>query len=229
MQGTRAIGESDKFGKGGSTLRRKALAIGLLAAVVFSATAFGFDAFFSDANGNKIGTIWEGGRFYVVVNDPDKGACGIDEFTGDLVIFDFKTGAYIEETDEVFREFTAGSGLYFWVDDAGNKRAVKVGDRYWQDPGPGLPVGPGEQYQWTHVLGDPLWQEGDWIYLDEDIDPDADGDTNWLPEDRLVARVDYRGYNPDVNNELDGIDRQSPIIGRFENMDTLVLIVADGD
>ena len=135
MQGTRAIGESDKFGKGGSTLRRKALAIGLLAVVAFSATAFGFDAYFSDASGNKISEIWEGGRFCVVVNDPYKGACGIDKFTADLVIFDFKTGAYIQTDGATLQEFVAGSGNYFWVDGSGNKIAIKVGDRKdWTDP-----------------------------------------------------------------------------------------------
>jgi len=223
MQGTRTVGSSDPGVKGGRTLRSKALVIGLLAAVAISATAFGFDAYFADASGNKIQGIWEGSRFYVVVNDPEKGACGIDEFTADLVIFDFKTGAYIEETDEVFREFEAGSGIYFWVDDAGNKQAIKVGDRYWDAPAALPPTGPDQQYQWTHILGDSLWAEGDWIYLDEDTDPDADGETDALPELKEVARVDYANYGP-TYPELAGT---APVVGRFENMDTLVLIVAD--
>jgi hypothetical protein len=207
MKGTRAVGSRDLLitWKGGSALRKKALLIGLLAAVAVSATAFGFDAFFADANGNKIGSIWEGQRFYVVVYDPDKGACGIDEFTADLVIFDFKTGAYIDLENESFREFIAGSSLYFWVDGSDNKRAIKVGDRLdWTDP-----------TDMEHILdgtAGTLWQQGNWLYVDEDVaDPDKDRiyDADLLPQDREAARIQFDEY------------------GRFENMDTLVLIVAD--
>ena len=219
MQGTRAIGESDKFGKGGSTLRRKALAIGLLAAVAVSATAFGFDAYFSDASGNKISTIWEGGRFCVVVSDPDKGPT---EFTADLVIFDFKTGAYIEKADQTFKEFTAGSGLYFWVDGAGNKQTVKVGDRDWD----GTKTG----FKWTHWLGT-SWEglqadTGAWLYADEDVlgGTSAAISAAGLPTDKEVARVNFSDTSvPDPEVEVE----TSNIKGRVENMDTLVLIVAD--
>ena len=220
MQGTRAIGESDKFGKGGSTLRRKALAIGLLAAVAVSATAFGFDAYFSDASGNKIQGIWEGSRFYVVVNDPEKGACGIDEFTADLVIFDFKTGAYIEKQGAIFREFTAGSGLYFWSDGT-NKLSPKVGDRVdWTD------VEKMEHRLDTEgVTYDGAgWEDGNWIYVDENVDaPNFDGKVDTLPGEGGSAgsKQAWRAQAV-IENE---ITEEKP--GRFENMDTLVLIVAD--
>ena len=225
MKGTRAVGSWDPLitRKGGSTLRKKVLLIGLLAAVAVSATAFGFDAFFADANGNKIGTIWEGGRFYVVVYDPDKGACGIDQFEACVRIFDFKTGAYISTRISgiaTFREFTAGSGLYFWVDDAGNKRAIKVGDRAWTT---------GTVPQWTHILGDSLWVEGAWEYVDQDVLGDTSltdattpvntGITS-LPQNQATARVDFEGAKYSD-------DKRYTVQGRFENMDTLVLIVAD--
>jgi len=213
MRGTRTVGQSIKFVKGGNTLRRKALVIGLLAAVALSVTAFGFDAYFSDAQGNKIGSIWEGQRFYVVVYDPDKGACGIDEFTADFVIFDFKTGAYIEATG-TFREFTAGSSLYFLIQN-GNKWAIQVGDRDWD--GATIPL-----FQWTHWVGED-WATGSgaWIYMDEDVDPDVDGDTDALPQDQETARVNYATLAANPDND------KYEVAGRFENIDTLVLIVAD--
>jgi len=226
MQGTRAIGESDKFGKGGSTLRRKALAIGLLAAVAVSATAFGFDAYFSDASGNKIQGIWEGSRFYVVVNDPEKGACGIDEFTADLVIFDFKTGAYIDAPNQTFREFTAGSGIYFWVDDDDNKQSIKVGDREdWADPADMEHVLP--EGQVTGSNGSTVgWNDGNWIYVDENVDaPNFDGKVDTLPGEGGSAGSKQAWRAQAVIIEDEEITEEKA--GRFENMDTLVLIVAD--
>jgi len=70
-----------------------------MAAMVFGTMALAFDAYFSDAAGNKIGSVWEGQQVYIAIKDPDKGACGIDQFQADLVIFDFKTGAYVVVQD----------------------------------------------------------------------------------------------------------------------------------
>jgi hypothetical protein len=54
------------------------------------------------------------------------------------------------------------------------------------------------------------WQEGAWEYVDEDVPPMGTS----LPARRQVARINLSDYYKDVT-------------GRFENMDTLVLIVAD--
>ncbi|MGC9530501.1 MAG: hypothetical protein ACP5G2_07865, partial [Candidatus Bipolaricaulaceae bacterium] len=202
-------------------MRTKALLIGLLAVVALSATAFGFDAFFADAQGNKIKTIWEGGRFHVVVHDPEKGACGLDEFTADLVVFDFKTGAYIQTQGATLREFVAGSANYFWVNAAGNKIAVKVGDRKsWTDPAEmehvlDTLVDDTTSPYYVEYLEDLAWTDGNWIYIDEDVD-DATGFagtvTN-LPQQKEAWRAQ-------AVSELHWL-------GRFENMDTLILILAD--
>ncbi|MGB9757551.1 MAG: hypothetical protein ACPLZE_03660, partial [Candidatus Bipolaricaulaceae bacterium] len=74
-------------------MKRKVWIGAALAAMVFGTMALAFDAYFSDASGNKIGKVWEGQYVYIAIKDPDKGACGIDQFQADLVIFDFKTGA----------------------------------------------------------------------------------------------------------------------------------------
>jgi hypothetical protein len=203
-----------------------------MAAMVFGTMALAFDAYFSDAAGNKIGSVWEGQYVYIAIKDPEKGACGIDQFQAQLVIFDFKTGAYVEvsddpETDEVegawFRELGGiGSGLYFWVAGPGSnvKVSVQIGSRA------GF-AGPEEG---THTLGtispssiviSPIgvtspttlavsWLGGAWEYVDEDVPPLGTS----LPARRQVARIDLSYYYEGVT-------------GRFENNDTLVLIVAD--
>jgi len=205
-------------------LRRKALAIGLLAAVAVSATAFGFDAYFSDASGNKLGSVWEGQQVYVVINDQEKGACGIDEFTADLVIFDFKTGAYVQYDDQYFRELGGiGSGIYFWVDASGSttKVSVQVGSRYDFTSIQGQ----------THVLGNVTggnrsWSEGAWEYVDENVqDPGtitSPPEVAKLPQEKKTARVDFEGLDAG-----EGAVLPTEIAGRLENKDTLVLIVAD--
>ena len=212
-------------------MARKGVLIGLLVAVLAS-TAWGFEPYFSNAAGQKIGTVWEGQRVYVAVKDPEKGACGIDEFQADLVIFDFKTGAYFETTvaaPAVFRELGGiGSGLYFWVDAAGSntKVTVQIGSRE-----EFLTVPTGQ----THVMGDILggartWTEGAWEYVDQNLlegDPAPGAVTVGtgfveFPRERLTARVSFEGFAA-------GSTAITPvnIEGRFENNDTLILIVAD--
>ncbi|MGC9018620.1 MAG: T9SS type A sorting domain-containing protein [Candidatus Bipolaricaulaceae bacterium] len=212
-------------------MKRKVWIGAALAAMVFGTMALAFDAYFSDASGNKIGKVWEGQYVYIAIKDPDKGACGIDQFQADLVIFDFKTGAYVQTASAWFRELGGiGSGLYFWVDaqNSNTKVSVQVGSRY-DFANPAINAG---SFGNTHVLGtiSPAfsWSGGAWEYVDEGMN----GDTDWvtfdptagdrLPQDRQTARVDFAGLIPTWSNEQDrGIE------GRFENMDTLVLIVAD--
>jgi hypothetical protein len=220
-----------------------------MAAVVFGTMALAFDAYFSDAAGNKIGRVWEGQYVYIAIRDPDKGACGIDQFQADLVIFDFKTGAYVvvqdnPDTPEVegawFRELGGiGSGLYFWVDRPGSnvKVSVQIGSRFsFAGPEGG-----------THTLGtispaaivigpsgsDPVpvsWQEGAWEYVDENVlggDPVSlplavSTGIAALPREKRTARVNFEGLPFTRSGVL-----PETIQGRFENNDTLVLIVRD--
>jgi hypothetical protein len=193
-----------------------------MAAMVFGTMALAFDAYFSDAAGNKIGSVWEGQQVYIAIKDPDKGACGIDQFPADLVIFDFKTGAYlgyqtgsttVTIEKAVFRELGGiGSGLYFWVAGKGSntKVSVQVGSRddYTSIAGQTHVLGtvsPSTIKDWDgNDLTGVGWQEGNWEYVDEDVLAGA------LPARRQVARYSF-----------------ADVEGRFENMDTLVLIVAD--
>jgi hypothetical protein len=221
-----------------------------MAAMVFGTMALAFDAYFSDAAGNKIGSVWEGQQVYIAIKDPEKGACGIDQFDADLVIFDFKTGAYLGyQTDSktvtiekaVFRELGGiGSGLYFWVAGKGSntKVSVQVGSRYNYTSIEGQThylgtVSPSTIKNWDDVtLNNVGWKEGAWEYVDENVldgDPRTPGATinvsasvRALPRQKLTARVDFEGISFTKSS-----DRLPTIQGRFENMDTLVLIVAD--
>ncbi|MCX7844793.1 MAG: hypothetical protein N2507_05675, partial [Candidatus Bipolaricaulota bacterium] len=192
----------------------------VLAAVVVGTMAWAFDAYFADAAGKKLGEVQEGRYVYIAVKDPEKGACGIDEFCADLLIFDFKTGAYIEMYGAVFRELGGiGSGLYFWVAEKGSntKVSVQVGSR----------DSFAQPQDNTHVLGSvspstikdcagnivtAAWQEGAWEYVDENVLGNPATKLNELPQTKKVARVNFEDTN---------------IKGRLENNDTLILIVRD--
>lgn len=218
-----------------------------MAAMVFGTMALAFDAYFSDAAGNKIGSVWEGQQVYIAIKDPDKGACGIDQFPADLVIFDFKTGAYlgyqtgsttVTIEKAVFRELGGiGSGLYFWVAGKGSntKVSVQVGSRYDYTSIAGQThylgtVSPSTIKDWDgNDLAGVGWKEGAWEYVDENTfsspwpssgnPPTVAG----LPRNRTTARVNFGGLTLPAPYTV----TPSTITGRFENMDTLVLIVAD--
>ncbi len=204
-------------------MARKGVLIGLLVAVLAS-TAWGFEPFFSDAAGNKLGTVWEGQQIYIAIKDPEKGACGIDQFPVDLVVFDFKTGAYLGQqtagqpiallNNVVFREMGGiGSGLYFWVAGPGSssKVTVQVGRRYdyttveGQTHVLGL-VSPGTIRDFNNnLLPNVGWKEGAWEYVDENVlasDPrtpdttiDVTTGVQAMPRQKLTARVDFEGLN----------------------------------
>jgi len=201
MQGTRAVGESDKFGKGGSTLRRKALAIGLLAAVVFAAFGVYADepwhAIFTgdySASPQKLTVIDEGDVFYVAIYDPERGGCNTQTFSADLEIWDFKTGAYITRDGATFRQYATDSNWYYWWENG--PVAVRAGER---------------NTDWVHMLDTP-WEQGAgaWEYV-----PDEDEDG--LPDFSDASNV----KREDLATKIEGVT------GRLENKDTLVLIVSD--
>ena len=202
-------GGNDRSGiwEGGSALMKRTVFLaGMLAVIAVSAVSFGYEVFFSDSAGQKVGMVWEGSYLYVAVKDPDKGACGIDQFQADVLIFDFKTGAYINVNGAWFRELGGiGSGLYFWVVAPGSITKVQVPVGWRQD----YTTIPGQ----VHVLqpgGVNLWQEGAWEYVDVDIPPLG----NLLPATMNTNRINLANFYRGIR-------------GRLENMDTLILIVGD--
>jgi hypothetical protein len=221
-------------------MRVKGVGLGAALFLILASPVFAFDAYFSDAAGNKIGQVWEGSWVYVAVRDPAKGSCGIAEFLADILIFDFKTGAYIEQYGVTFRELGGiGSGLFFWVMEPGSLTKV------------GVPIGSRLDYSdipegMTHVLqpqGVDLWQEGAWEYVDEGIL--LAGTTNSVYDWTLsVLERAYDAYRFGIQdiplgNPWDRLpwqrratrinlkSKKRGVAGRLENMDTLVLIVRD--
>jgi len=212
MQGTRAIGESDRFGKGGSTLRRKAALIGFLVAVALPATVLGFEAYFSDAAGSRITQVWEGALVHIAVLDEYKTACGIDSFSAKVVIFDFKTGAYYENDDVQFVETGYEQGVFVW-----DQGALPVGARKsWTTQSYTYPYEVGDRTIteiWapefehvTHPVGaTPAWADSNWEYIDEDASEVSPGNNTGV-----AKRYQFAEF-----------------LGRFENNDTLVVLVYD--
>ncbi len=202
----------------------RAIAVAL-ATVVIAASAWGFELFFASPAGDRLDSIWEGRSFTLVIYDPDKGACGLDSFRADLVVFDLKTGAYIEARDQLFWEQDVGSGRYLWADGAGRVRIVRMGGRKSFT----------EIQEMEHSLGDPLWQDGNWTYVDENVEatlatgsPDSTsmGDEDGVPAGKRAARFQFTGYDVDLSGSLEE-DECGTVEGRFENMDTVIAIVAD--
>jgi hypothetical protein len=184
-------------------IKRTALVV--LAALAMGAWAVAadldqFDAFFATAKGDRLsdrGPVQEGTVVYVAVQGTGR-YCGMDKFPADILIFDFKTGAYIEAEDVWFRELGGpSSGLFFWVMDENSsvKVGVPLGSRSDFSTVSGqvhvLGVGP-DDVDLIPALTDIQWTDGNWFY-------DADGS-------RIQADGEY---------------------GHLENMDTVILIVRD--
>jgi len=192
--------------------------VAVILTTVLGMSSFAFTLRFTRPDGTEMIFIREGESFCLVVQDPDKGACGISKFKAAVVIFDIKTGAYIDLPEETFQEFKVGSGIFFWADGAGRKRTVQVGGRKSLT----------DVTEMEHTLGSSLWQEGNWEYVDEDMEASFArglmGDfSGTFPAAKKVVRFQYTHYDAD----LDGKSAEAPVSGRFENMDTLIAIVAD--
>ena len=234
-------------------MARKGVLIGLLVAVLAS-TAWGFDVSFADSAGQKIGKVWEGQYVYIVINDPDKGACGIDQFQADVVVFDWKTGAWWGGTNLWFRELGGiGSGKYFLVRDKGSntKIGLQIGSRYIFG---GLGPAVGGMLAYTHWTGlvsptTPAYGVADFGSAADALAAFAGGtawsvapmwvDGDWeyldfnivdgeLPQDQLANRLDL-GFFFGIEEEI-GAGTPPDVIfspGRFENNDTVIVIARD--
>jgi len=233
-------------------LKRK-LAVGsvvtLLVAALFTLAAFASDAqmyFSSDKNGqNRVTNIQEGDEIWIVVIDNDENIdCDErDKMSPDLKIMDPKTGAYIvwdgdpdadDPTDHDFLEETgADTGVFV------SHRSFQVGTRY--------SYVAAEEHLFTHVVDIPDddgdtddFRWGHYMYVDIDAGDPAGGnpyadnrgwagnagvgpDPQWnlgLMNHALV--VDARGPDHD-----DFVAQTEYLIGRFENMDTLIGMYQD--
>jgi len=210
---------------------------------LFALSALATDAemyFASDKNGsNRVTMIQEGDEIWIAVYDPDQNKdCDLrDKMSPDVKIMDPKTGAYIvwdghpeivdpaaiALLDDFFEETGNDTGLFV------SNRAFKVGEREDFDV----------EEENTHVVdvdgNDFQW--GGYIY---DTEPGV-LDTNVVGDDRgwIDATGDFQDGACAVNGVLDEDDagvlpravdpenQQDYLIGRFENMDTLVGMYQD--
>jgi len=189
-----------------------------------------------DRNGqNRVTNIQEGDEIWIVVVDNDQNIdCDIrDKMSPDIKIMDIKTGAYIVwdaigvQTDAVthhdyLEETGADTGVFV------SCRAFQVGTRF--------SYAAGDEPYHTHVVDIPVgnavddFQWGHYIYVDRDDDGFDDNrswaggpgspatDPNWRPGTMGISVL------PVAPNET--IEEQY-LIGRFENMDTLVGLYQD--
>jgi len=238
MKGTRALVKGRQSvnarREGGSKLRGKGLLIGMLMVAVasLSFTALGFEAYFSDGSGVPVTEIWEGRSVHVSVEDPFKVACGVDSFKAEVLIFDYKTGAY-RELEATFVETGYAEGVFVW-----DQGAIPVGDRAnWQ------PI----SYEYPYQLADRTLREQLAIGFEHVTDNRTDGpgldgrwweDGNWEYVDDAVSVVPGgiggdptfgAGNNTGRAQRFQFVDQQHELyeVGRFENNDTLVVFVQD--
>jgi hypothetical protein len=226
-----------------------------MAAMVFSAMALAqavdeFKVYLGDAQGKPFtGPVQEGTTVYVVVQGTGR-YCGMDKFPADILIFDFKTGAYIIVMDDPttpdfegawFRELGgAGTGLFFWVagENSTTKVGVQLGSRL-TFGGLGNVItgylssflGSGEWLAFTHWTG---------LIL---AAPQGYATTPWLPfwnegdYEYLDANIGHGGGSGDAwlpqdreverTNLLPRIEDTLLTLGRLENNDTVIVMVRD--
>lgn len=214
--------------------------ITLLVVTLFTLSAFATDAqmyFSSDVNGqNRVTNIQEGDEIWIVVIDNDQNIdCDTrDKMAPDLKIMDPKTGAYIvwdndsdfdpkAPTGDYLEETGADTGVFV------SNRAFKVGSRENFDV----------QREHAHVV-DALnggavadFQWGNYIYLD-DVAQDTDGFADnrvWVaggPAFTSAAGFSLPPATPALPSTwATSQASEGYLIGRFENMDTLIGMYQD--
>jgi hypothetical protein len=218
----------------------------LLVMACFALSALATDAemyFSSDKNGqSRVTNVQEGDEVFIVVIDNDQNIdCDVRDKMGAHIKFgDPKTAADIvwdedpEDPDWVDEDY---------LEETGADTGVFVSNRSFQI-GARESFGAGTPWLHTHVADVPTLVDGEWvtddfshgnfIYADEagDLDLHAD-DRGWFVGSAADAPTFNLGYNvgwdphPPSGWASDPTDGANYMIGRFENMDTLVGIYFD--
>jgi len=196
--------------------------------------------FSSDKNGqNRVTNIQEGDEIWIAVYDPDQNIdCDLrDKMAPDLKIFDPKTGAYIVWTPDP--DFNTGD----YLEETGADTGLFVSSRAFQ-------VGTRESYATqqgsTHVVDDDglAFKWGHYLYADSDDGyvglNNVDGDDRgWFGNGAVnaagFATVNQGLMTPAIEATLTAtmpsggwnVSEETYLVGRFENMDTLVGMYQD--
>ncbi len=242
--------------KGGTTLKKRLVVLGVVAIFVmalFALSAVASEAqlyFSSDSNGqSRVTNIQEGDEVWIVVIDNDKNIdCDVrDKFWADVKIMDPKTGAYIIWDSGGYKGVNVHDNdknalNYDYFEETGADTGVFVSIRQFQ-------IGTREKYAtgnhtlgkyvyFTHVVDDDAkdFQWGDFIYDSPPANNNAAGDdrgyfqydgSKWVFKDFATNVLTCMKQSPTALPHCDELDEGSYLIGRFENMDTLVGMYQD--
>ena len=211
----------------------------LLVVTLFTLSAFATDAqmyFSSDKNGqNRVTNIQEGDEIWIVVIDNDQNIdCDLrDKMWPDVKIMDPKTGAYIvwepvqdDLNTDYLEETGADTGVFV------SKRAFQVGSRE--------SFAQGTPQLFGHVVDVPDaagaiddFQWGNFIYLDDAAAGGFADDRVWVQAGPVFNNA--AGFALPIMGAAGTADVPSQwvgggfdyLIGRFENMDTLIGMYQD--
>ena len=233
--------------------RRIGLASLLLMAFAVVASATTAELYFSnDRNGqDRVTNVREGQEIWIVVYDPDQNTdCDIrDKFTADVKLFDPKTGAYIIWNQHP--DFGPGNIVGDYLEETGADTGLFVSNRAFR-LGTRESFSLSEPWKHTHVVDTPSspltdFRWGNFGYfgnVDEASSYTKWGfsdtaDQVWWIGDQIGNSLFYEGAFIELDDtafilpsDLNGLRSDlGPadlwLIGRFENMDTLVGIVQD--
>ncbi|MCK5585445.1 hypothetical protein KAJ02_05185, partial [Candidatus Bipolaricaulota bacterium] len=231
--------------------------ITLLVVTLFTLSALATDAqmyFSSDKNGqNRVTNIQEGDEIWIVVIDNDENIdCDVrDKIWTDIKIMDPKTGAYIiwksyvdttgsptgklyDDTDYVpykgHSPGTPGDLTNDYLEETGADTGVFVSKRAFQ-------VGTREDYddatKHTHVVDTlPLddFQWGHYIYADSDADTYADNRGYFGASATFTFHTGIGQFllsDATMPSRILDFSGNAWLVGRFENMDTLIGLYQD--
>lgn len=218
----------------------------LLVVTLFTVSTFATDAqmyFSSDKNGqNRVTNIQEGDEVWIVVIDNDQNIdCDIrDKMAPDLKIMDPKTGAYIVwNVDPAFSDRAPVNHVGDYLEETGADTGVFVSKRAFQ-------VGSRENFdverEHAHVVDVPDnktvaggvtddFQWGNFIYLDETNGTDLFADDRVFvipgPAFTNAAAFTLPSGNAVLPSFWESSAQTNYLIGRFENMDTLIGMYQD--
>jgi len=236
--------EKQLIGKEVRKVKRRFVLWGVVMVLItslFALSVLATDAemyFAADKNGqNRVSSIQEGDEIFIVIYDPDQNLdCDIrDKFTGDVKIMDPKTGAYIvwdkradfdagNPTGDYFEETDADTGLFV------SNRAFQVGTRE--------SFAAASPHLFTHVVDLPDgngatddFQWGHWMYVNDAPNLNAYADEReWFDYGPAFhQKQDPPGIGAPAGPPSGWVETSGRdyIIGRFENMDTLVGMFQD--
>ena len=213
------------------------LALLVVLLVCMSVAATDAEMYFSaDKNGQtRVTNVQEGDEIFIVIYDPDQNIdCDIrDKFTGDTKIMDPKTGAYIVWNVAADFDFAAPTGDYF--EETGADTGLFVSHRAFQI-GTRESFAAGSPERFTHVVDTlPLddFSGGHYLYGSLDGVGYADrrgyfGGSGGLTfhGGRALYGIGEIWRMPSYICDLGGAGEEY-LVGRFENMDTLIGMFQD--